>query len=135
MRTRRQRALQRLDDVFVAVRVRIEDALIEGAIRAVVHAQHDRHDASACNATTSRSRRRSIGPPPPPVTLSPPQPEWTKETLIFGKRVTTYVFGEGRVEPLVGDAVSVEDDPVAALQRKVSPGRASTAQAATAASR
>src|SRR5439155_23084686 len=107
-----------LDDGLESAAVTLKDVGIEGAIAAVVHPEHDGQDggfvgdhvALKANLDGPPSASRDAVAAPSGMDVADHQ---------TGKARQHVALGEGGVEPLIGNAVAVEDDAVTVLEVEI----------------
>ena len=109
--------LQGVDDVLVAGGEFVESGLVEGAVPAVVHAQHDGDDGGIVGQHVAPEA--DVDGTAAAAGDAVAAPSGVDEGDVeLGEARDHVGFGESGVEPLIGDAVAVEDHAVAFVERE-----------------
>src|SRR3954469_1603682 len=97
--------------MLVALAIGIENGLVKSTVRAIVHPQHNRHHGRAVREDVAlqslidRSAAATGDPIAAPSGMNKLHVHLRKAGYDVG-------FGESRIQPLIGNAVAVEHNPV-----------------------
>ena len=110
-------ALEGVQDVFVAGGELVEDRLVEGAVAAVVHAEHDGdHGGIEGQDVAPDAHVHGAASAAGDAVAAPAGMDQADVGVREARHDVS--FGEGGVEALIGDAVAEEDNAVAIAECK-----------------
>src|SRR5262249_4041578 len=117
----REFAFHALYDGLESAAVALEEVGIERPIAAVVHAEHDRQDGRLVSEHIALQTHVNGSAASPADAI--PAPSGMDEAHVHsGEARQDVALGESCVEPLISDAVAVEDDAVSILQVEIRLG-------------
>src|SRR5436190_12224791 len=103
--------------MLVTLCVSAENLFIEGPIRTVVHAEHDRHHGWLVGKYIARQPQIDRSTAAARHAVAAPS-GMDKTDIQFRETREDVGFSESRVQALIRDAIAVEHDPVALLEGK-----------------